>query len=72
MPMFHGCYFSRREMKKDHDFLESQGLSEMQITAVGKYFRKRLCTNATLVGIGTCVLVYFTYLGFMAWDIVAK
>ncbi len=70
--MIYGCYFSKREIKKDQDFLKSQGLSEIQINSVEKYFRKRLCTNATLVGIGTCVLVFFSYLGFMAWDIVTR
>lgn len=42
MPVINGCYFSRKEIQRDLEFLESLGLSESQIEAINVYWHDRL------------------------------
>ena len=69
MPMIYGgCYISRRAIKEDQEFLESQGLSAKQITAIEKYWHKSLCVQGTLMGLSTLVILFFGSLLVLAWE----
>lgn len=46
MPFINGCFFSKKAINRDNDFLKAQGLSETQISAVSAYFLQRLSAHS--------------------------
>ena len=57
MPFINGCYISKKQINQDVEFLESQGLSGDQITAIKSYYLQRITSNA--------YYVLFSFLGIM-------
>lgn len=63
MPMINWCYFSKKEVEKDENFLKSQDLSDGQMEAIKAYFYKRISANAnwaTVVTATIAIVVFWT------------
>ena len=59
MPIINGHYVSKAKIKKDRDFFKKQGLSENQVVATERYWRRRQRTNTLVVTLTTVVLFAF-------------
>lgn len=64
MPIIGGNYFSKKEIKRDEDFLVSQGLTDTQVSAVSAYFFQRI-SNAVWVSCGLSIFLGAFLVGFL-------
>ena len=65
MTVVHGTYFSDNSVKQDKEFLQTQGLSEAQVTSVSTYLLMRLSIAAwTYLAVGLCFGALFSFLVF--------
>jgi hypothetical protein len=51
MPFVNGCFVSRKEIGKDEQFLQGQGLSQAQISSISLYFQQRIIGKSNYTAI---------------------
>jgi hypothetical protein len=62
MPFVNSCFFTKKEVERDNEFLASQGLTPAQQKAISIYLYERLSTNAIKNCIFTLVVVASPFL----------
>ena len=60
MPFFYGCYISKKNLIRDHEYLKEQNLSDKQIVSLQNYINKKIAKNtarvSSLVSIGIVLI----------------
>lgn len=67
MPYVNSCWFSKKDIQRDEDFLKSLGLTEEQLSSTLLYFQQRLSANALMNALVFLSIAFGAFvLGYMA------